>query len=391
MPRHVSRVVIIGGGMIGCLTAWRLKQRGVEAVVVERGRIGRQASWAGAGILWPIQPWMYPDAFTRLIEASLALYPALQEELLQRTGISPQWRRCGLLMPLFADDPEELTRAALSWSERFGWHVETLDAHQAREAEPVLAADIRGALAWREVAQVRNPRLLKALRRLLEMEGIAMREGIEVTAMLEDHGRVVGVRLDNGETIAADAVLLAAGSWSGELGKRFGVQLPIKPVKGQIVLLKSKPRRLRHILKHDRAYLVPRLDGRILLGASMEDVGFKRGTTAAAVHALLSALLKMTPALAGEHIERMWMGFRPGTPDGLPILGPVEEHPGLWVASGHYRNGVALAPITAEIMSDWITGKEPLLDMHSFLPGRTFRASPLLGFPAQAPKAAGES
>jgi len=376
------RVAIIGGGVIGCLTAWRLKQRGAEPVIIERGCIGREASWAGAGILCPIQPWLYPDAFTRLIEASLALYPDLQKELQVCTGISPEWIRCGLIIPFFPDDAVNHRQAALDWSGRFGWRVEQLDARQAMKMEPALAQDVQGALLWPEVGQVRNPRLLKALHALLQGEGIEMRGQSKVEGLVEKVGRVCGVRLADGSEVAADAVLLAAGSWSGELAERFGAPLPVKPVKGQIVLLKSAPGRLSHIVKHDRAYLVPRRDGRILVGASMEFVGFKTGNTVAELHTLLAGLLRLTPQLAHERIEHQWMGFRPGTPDGLPFLGPVERKPGLWVASGHYRNGVALAPITAKLMSRWIMGEAPDQEMSCFLPGRPVMPSTMLGFPA---------
>ena len=378
------RVAIIGGGVIGCLTAWRLFQRGAEPIIIERGQIGREASWAGAGILCPIQPWLYPDAFTRLIDASLALYPDLQQELESRTGISPQWLRSGLMVPFFPDDTMNHYDAALNWSNRFDWRVEELDAKQSKKAEPALAEDVQKALVWPEVGQVRNPRLLKALRTLLQHEGVEMRDQTEVKGLVETNGKVCGVKLADGSTCEADAVLLAAGGWSGELSKQFGISLPVKPVKGQIILLKSQPGQLKHIVKHDRAYFVPRQDGRILVGASMEFVGFKRGNTVAEMHGLLGGLLRLTPFLAHEEIEHQWMGFRPGTPDGLPFLGPVEDKPGLWVASGHYRNGVALAPITADIMSGWILGKKPKLDITCFLPDRLVQPSNRLGFPDSA-------
>jgi len=375
------RVAIIGGGIIGCLTAWRLAQRGAEPIIVERGRIGHESSWAGAGILCPIQPWLYPDAFTRLIEASLALYPDLQKELQSHTGISPQWFKNGLMVPFFPDDAVNHRQAAIDWSNRFGWRIEQLDARQTKEAEPALADDVLGALLWPDVGQVRNPRLLKALRALLQSEGVEIRGQTEVEGLIEKAGRVCGVRFTDESILESDAVLLAAGGWSGVLGEQFGISLPVKPVKGQIILLKSQPGRLTHIVKHDRAYFVPRQDGRILVGASMESVGFKRGNTVVEMHGLLNGLLRLTPQLAHEKIEHQWMGFRPGTPDGLPFLGPIHEKPGLWVASGHYRNGVALAPITAEIMSGWMLGKQPDMDMTCFLPNRSVQPSSVLGFP----------
>jgi len=377
-----ARVAIIGGGIIGCLTAWRLKQQGMQPVIIERGQLGRESSWAGAGILCPIQPWLYPDDFTHLVDASLAMYPDLQKELTERTGISPEWLQSGLMVPFFPDDAVDHRQAALDWSQRFNWQVRELDAQQARHHEPLLAEDVGGALVWPEVAQLRNPRLLAAVDAILKQEKIEIVEQAEVTALIDVAGRVAGVSLAGGRDIHADAVLLAAGSWSGGLAESMGISLPVQPVKGQIVLLQSDPGALRHIVKHDTAYFVPRADGRILVGASMEMVGFKSGNTVAEVQSMLNALTRLLPGLGESSIERQWMGFRPGSADGLPFIGPVHERPGLWVASGHYRNGVALAPITAHIISRWMNGEPPEMDMSFFLPGRTVLASQSIGFPA---------
>jgi len=376
------RVAIIGGGIIGSLTAWRLKQLGMQPVIIERGRLGRESSWAGAGILCPIQPWLYPDGFTHLVDASLAMYPALQEELTARSGISPEWLKSGLMVPFFPDDESDHRQPALDWSARFGWQVQELDATQARQHEPTLAHDTSGALLWPEVAQVRNPRLLQGVLGIIQQEGIEVIEQAEVTGLIDAAGKVAGVMLADGRSVHADAVLLAAGSWSGGLAESMGIVLPVQPVKGQIVLLNSEPGRVRHIVKHDRAYFVPRDDGRILVGASMEMVGFKSGNTVAEVQAMLNALTRMLPGLNDAVIERQWMGFRPGSADGLPFIGPVPERPGLWVASGHYRNGVALAPITAHIISRWMAGEPPETDMSCFLPGRAVLDSKDVGFPA---------
>jgi glycine oxidase len=200
--------------------------------------------------------------------------------------------------------------------------------------------------------------------------------------LVEDSsGTVTGVKTAKGEDFESDAVLLAAGSWSHELAEQSGFKLPVHPVKGQIVLLKTEPHTLKHIVKHDDAYFVPRQDGRILVGASMENVGFETGNTVSVMHELLGATLKLVPGLENAEIEQQWMGFRPGSPDGLPFMGPVNTKPGLWVATGHYRNGVALAPITANVMADWMLGIKPSLDMEPFLPERTIQDSNILGYP----------
>jgi len=378
------RVAIIGGGIIGSLTAWRLKQLGMQPVIIERGRMGCESSWAGAGILCPIQPWLYPDDFSHLVNASLAMYPELQQELTSLSGISPEWLQSGLMVPFFPDDKVNHKQAALDWSQRFQWPVAELDAEQVHHHEPLLAGDTTGALVWPDVAQVRNPRLLAAVHTVLQQQQIEVIEQAEVTGLIEVADQVAGVELADGRSIHADAVLLAAGSWSGRLAEAIGISLPVQPVKGQIVLLQSEPGSLRHIVKHESAYFVPRNDGHILVGASMEMVGFKAGNTVVEVQTMLNALTRLLPGLGAASIERQWMGFRPGTPDGLPFLGPVPGRHGLWVASGHYRNGVALAPITAHIISRWMNGEPPELDMSCFLPGRTMLASDKIGFPVAA-------
>jgi len=380
-----KRIIVIGGGVIGCLTALYLHRLGANPIILEKGNTGQESSWAGAGILCPIHPWLYPDSFTHLINDSLARYPALNEMLLEMTGMSMQWLSSGLLIPFFEDDRIHHREDALAWSRRFNWTVEELDTQQTQEHEPTISEHVSGSLLWPKVGQARNPRLMAAIRKALEIHGVPIREQAEVTGLNEnEHGEVISVQLACGEAVGADAVLLAAGSWSGELGRQIGLNLPVEPVKGQIVLLRDKPGRVKHIIKHDDAYMVPRVDGHILVGASMERVGFQTGTTAAVVNQLLDATYCITPGLKQAEIVQKWMGFRPGSPDGMPYLGPVDGHPGLWVASGHYRNGVALAPGTADIMSRWMMGESPHLDVSDFRVNRPVIEKEKVGFPAVA-------
>ncbi|RME87355.1 MAG: FAD-dependent oxidoreductase, partial [Zetaproteobacteria bacterium] len=269
--------MIIGGGVIGALVAWRLKRMGAEPVIVERGDWGRESSWAGAGILAPIQPWLYPDAFTVLANASLALYPRFVAELEEASGMAVEWRTTGMLVPFFPGDADE-AEAALRWSARAGWRAVRLSAHEARAEVPHLAADLMHAVLWPEVGQVRNPRLLAAAKKALLRLGVVVHEHTEAVALLRQGDAVCGVRTSDGE-IAADAVVLAAGAWSGKLAQRWGLRLEVEPVKGEIVLLHGKSDDLRRIVKHADVYAVPRKDGRILIGATMQRVGFDRRTT----------------------------------------------------------------------------------------------------------------
>jgi len=375
------RVIVIGGGVIGALVALRLRDAGVRVVVLEKGSFGRESSWAGAGILCPIQPWLYPDAFTHLVEASLALWPALAEELSVRGKESVEFFRTGLCVPFTGEEPEDEWDQALAWSERFGWKVETLGAEQAQRFEPALSDRVQRVLYWPEVAQVRNPRLLRAARTAILRAGVEVRERAEVVGLLRRNERASGVRLAHGEAIEGDAVVLAAGCWSGELARRFGVSLPVEPVKGEIVLLRAQPGALFHIVKHARVYAVPRRDGRILVGATMQRVGIDRRTTEQARRQLLGAIERVAPALLRWPVERQWTGFRPGTPDGLPFLGEFQSLPGLWAATGHYRNGVVLAPITAEVIAAMLLGERPSLALSAFAPERKVHDAPRIGLP----------
>jgi len=376
------KVVVIGAGIIGLLTALRLKQQGVDVVILEKGKVAQESSWAGAGILCPIQPWLYPDSFTALVNASLALYPELQAELENETGHDIQRIKSGLLIPCFADDKVKHQEAAQVWSDKFGWDMQRLTVAQAIVKEPVLSPDVQEALFWQDVYQVRNPELLSAVLLYLRKAGVGVVEQSEVTQLVEDgQGHVCGVKTVQGQTYDADAVLLAAGSWSAKLAEQSGFKLPVQPVKGQIVLLKTDPNTLKHIVKHDDAYFVPRRDGRILIGATMENVGFERSNTVEALSELLVATQRLVPGLKDAQVEQQWMGFRPGSPDGLPFLGEVPAKKGLWVATGHYRNGVALAPITAKVMADWICGTQPSLNMDAFAPDRPLYESTSVGYP----------
>ncbi len=374
-------VAVVGGGIIGCLTACYLKQLDVDVTLVERGETGRESSWAGAGILCPIHPWLYPDSFTHLIDASLAIYPGFQADIEAKTGISIEWKKSGLLIPFFDDDKIDHWQAAIEWSEKFDWKVEQLNTAETLEHEPSLSSQTQKSLLWPEVGQLRNPRLLRAVRVLMEQLGVTTVEHAEVTSLLKVEDRVSGVACANGRKIEADQVLLAGGSWCGELARQMGFELPVQPVKGQIVLLRGEAGLMHSIVKHDDAYFVPRVDGRILVGASMEYVGFERGTTDEVIGQLMASMARIAPGLKGLEVEQKWMGFRPGSPDGMPFLGPVASMPGLWVASGHYRNGVALAPITAEIMSQWMVGNGPEMDMSTFAVDRPVDNSATVGFP----------
>jgi len=375
--------LVIGGGLIGCLSAYELARAGARVAVVERGTLGQEASWAGAGILSPMFPWRYPDGLSALVNRSLARYATLVPELRELGGVDPERRLCGLLIPLLAGEAEGDLATALPWSTRFGWRCERLDGAAARAVEPTLTEACVGGVWWPEVGQIRNPRLAAAARQACAAVGVELLDHHEVTGFRRNGGRITAAATDAGELTAGHFVL-AAGAWSRAVAASIDLDLPVTPVKGQILLLRTAPGTVQRIVKHESAYVVPRADGRVLVGATMERTGFDKETTLWAMRALADGVVRLLPSLDGAVVERQWAGLRPGTADGLPFLGPAPEIANLTVAAGHYRNGVVLAAATGEAVAALVAGREPATDLTPFAVGRAAPADHPLGLPRLA-------
>lgn len=348
--------LIVGGGLIGMLTARELAQAGLGVCVVERGETGRESSWAGGGILSPLCPWAMPDAVTRLAEWSQREYPGLADALAAETGIDPEWTRSGLLM-LDAGDTERAVR----WSNENGVTLRAIDGHASVMAIEPGCRTTETALWLPEVAQIRNPRLARALARSLELRGVVIRTGTEVRAIVARDGRVRGVETGAG-FIAADRVVIAGGAWSAGLLAPLGVHVDIRPVRGQMLLYRTAPGVLTRIVIGDGHYLIPRRDGHILAGSTLEETGFDKSTTEEARAGLACFTEDLVPALAGAEIVRHWAGLRPGSPSGIPYIGEAPGIDGLYVNAGHYRNGVLLAPASARLLADLVLGRASLID-----------------------------
>lgn len=348
------RIAVVGGGVIGLSIARELTVRGHDVRVYERGRAGAESSWAGAGVLSPLPPWRYPAAVQCLAHAGQALYPALVTALAADTGIDPEWTRSGLLV---LEAPGE---DAARWAQDFAQRLEWLEAGALHAKEPALAP-AAGALWLPETAQVRNPRLLRALIADLSRRGVAVHQATPVERLDRSGGRVTGVETSAGR-IECDAVVLAAGAWSAELLAGMW-QPPVRPVRGQMVLYEAGPSLLRSVvLRGDGRYLVPRRDGRLLVGSTVEHAGFDRSPTAQARADLIAAAAEMLPALERLTPAAHWAGLRPATADGVPIIGRHPQLERLWLATGHYRNGFTMAPATATLLADLIEGRTPALD-----------------------------
>lgn len=348
-------VLIIGGGVIGCASALALVQAGCRVTLVERNALGSESSWAGAGLLSALLPWDYRAELVHLLGQSRAMYPAWVEGL-RASHVDPEYRASGLLVL----PPYDLVNA-LSWAGSFDESVEELSAQRM---EPSLACHSL-ALWMPQVAQVRNPRLLQALRGALTQHGVIVHEGAPITGWRSVDGRITGAQTPQG-MLEADSFVIAAGAWSGEILGEWGVTLPIKPMRGQIVLFKSTPGRLRHMLYCDGFYLIPRDDGHILAGSTLEDVGFDKQVTHTARLSLIQRATELLPWLQDMPVIAHWAGLRPGSPDNMPIIGRHPEIENLFVNSGHYRYGVTLAPASAQGLADLMLERNSQFNLSAF-------------------------
>lgn len=354
-------VIVVGGGVIGLAVAWRAAQRGLRVSVLERRQIGGGASWVAAGMLAPVTEARLTEIpLLELGIASAAAYPAFLNELGAQTGVDTGYERCGtLVVARDGDDAEALDRE-LEVRLRLGLAVSRLRPSQARALEPSLAPTVRLALQIDDDHALDPRRLSEALALAARDAGVILETGVEVAEVLTAGGRVSGVALAGGERIAAENVVLAGGAWaSGIGGLADEVVVPIHPVKGQLMHLHDPagPGLLRRVLRSRGGYLVPRADGRYVLGATMEERGFDTTVTAGAVFELLRDTIELVPGASELVIDELIAGLRPATPDGLPAIGPGHLE-GLHWAVGHHRNGILLTPITAQIVLAGLEGEE---------------------------------
>jgi glycine oxidase len=352
---------VAGAGVIGLTTAYCLAKEGTSVIVCDQGQTGMESSWAGAGILPPSDLEHAQFPVDRLRAMSGAIFPALSEELKARTGIDNGYARCGGIEFLGSVGHGE----ADEW---YGLGVATnhLTEKDVRSLEPAVASGLGDALLVPGMAQLRNPRHLRALKAAcLDTGKITFFENTPVECVMVDAGHVKGVRAA-GEVLEGRRVLLAAGAWTDRLLTPFDCHLNIAPVRGQIALVNPGRVLFRRILLWGSRYLVPRLDGRVLIGSTEEHAGYDKTTTAQGIEGLLALGMKLVPALAQATVEKMWAGLRPGSRDGLPFLGAVPGVEGLFVAAGHFRAGIQLSPGTAQVMKEMILDQPLTMPMDAF-------------------------
>jgi glycine oxidase len=354
-------VVIVGGGVIGLTTAYFLARRKTRVAVLDQGELGKESSWAGAGILPPGDPASARSPFDRLRAFGAALFPEFSRELKEVTGIDNGYRRCGgleLLQHASETDSEEWHGA--------GVRVERLDEVQARQLEPELTPGCGPVAFLPDLAQLRNPWHMRALEAACAATGLVERmPNTHVTGFATAGRRVLAVQTTAGE-LTGGLFLLASGAWTGRLLESLGTLLPIVPVRGQIALLHPVRPVLRRVLMWGARYMVPRDEGRILVGSTEEHAGFDKRPTAAGIAGLLEMAQCLVPALRDATVEQCWAGLRPGSADGLPYLGLLPGFENLYVGAGHFRAGIQLSLGTAQILCDSLLGQMCALPVSAF-------------------------
>ncbi|MDD2894260.1 MAG: glycine oxidase ThiO [Halothiobacillaceae bacterium] len=341
MSKHF---IVIGAGAVGLATAQALLQAGAQVTVLERGEVGQEASWAGGGIMSPLCPWDYPDEVTRLALLGMARFGDFTAELTARTGVDTEYLRCGMrVLPPFD------VQLATDWCAAHGMRYE-------------LAGE---SIFLSEIAQVRNPRLLRAMRERVVQLGGRIVVQCEVLAVEAQAGRVQRVRTSQGDLVADDYVL-TAGAWSKALLGEHAQQLDIKPIRGQMLLFKFDAPPLPHILLQRDLYFIPRKDGHLLIGSTLEDVGFDKSTTEAARASMLQRAITLLPALRDMPVVRHWAGLRPGSPGNVPTIDCHPALENLYINGGHFRYGVTMAPASAEVLLNKVLGRPQTLDVSPY-------------------------
>lgn len=352
-----SDVLIIGGGVIGLSIARELGKSGVGKItIVERGRCGRESSWAAAGMLGPQAEADEGGEFFDLCGRSRDLYPELAEELLDETGIDIELDRSGTLYVAFTGEDVSELQKRYDWQTAAGLDVERLSASETLTVEPHVSPDIIEGLFFPNDWQVENRKLCAALKSSAEISGVEIREKVSVRNLLIENNRVIGAETDSG-TFAADTTIFATGAWTS-LIKLGAAEMPfkVKPIRGQMIAFQNSERIFKRVIYSSLGYIVPRADGRVLAGSTTEDVGFDRSVTDSAVDYLKKMAEKIAAILRSVEVSDQWSGLRPAADDNLPIIGQISGLDGLVVATAHYRNGILLAPVTARLIADLING-----------------------------------
>lgn len=361
-------IVLIGGGAIGLSIAYELATHGASVRVLDQGPLGQESSWAGAGMIAPGNPTGAKSLETRLRADSFVRWPDWAARLREESGIDTGFARCGGIELSSDRSASEIAAVAAKFQSE-GVRAELIAARELRELEPKLNPELGDAVHLPDYCQVRNPRLLKALLGACLARGVELSPGSQVIGFDRNEARVTSVRTPS-ETISAGQFVVCSGAWSQSVLAQAGATIQVQPVRGQIVLLEMLPLPTRRIIEVGPRYIVPRADGRLLVGSTEEHVGFEKRNTAEAVAELIRFGTELVPSLKSARLERCWSGLRPGSPNGLPYLGRVPRSENLFVAAGHFRAGLMLSPITAELLRQMLLRETPSLIVDELSPSR---------------------
>jgi glycine oxidase len=338
------------------LTARELHKAGLDVLVIERGPLGGESSWAGGGIISPLYPWRYSRSVNQLAEISKAIYPGLAQQLQDESGVDCELITSGLLFTDLEEQPQ-----AEDWASEWSVALQTVkDVETIHQIEPEVNAAIDGGLWLPDIMQIRNPKLVKALKGSFEFLGIEFHEHTPVTELVIDGGAIKGVKTAS-DTFLADRVVIASGAWSAGFIKGSR-NVEVEPVKGQMIMFKGEPGLIRRMVLSSGHYIIPRKDGRVLAGSTLERTGFDKTVTDDAMVELRDAAVEIIPVLGDMEIERQWAGLRPGTEQGIPYICQHPEIDGLYINAGHYRNGVVLGAASVRLMAELVLGQQPSID-----------------------------
>ncbi len=365
--------VIIGGGIIGCTIACELRKEKQKVAVIEKGLPGAEASTAAAGMLAPHAGPRLKTPFFNLLREGLASYPQFVQEVEVETGLETEFRNSGLFYLAFDEDDEKKLEEKLAWQRSSNVEAEWVSGSEIRKKEPLVGANAKRGLYFPEDCQIDNVKLMKAIHVWAKKIGVEFLLGNPVTKILIEGERVQGISIGK-DRVESPIVINAAGCWA-DFDRNLPFEIPVKPARGQIVVLQHRTALFSHMLYTRRIYMVTRTDGRIIVGSTVESVGYDKNVTVKGLHKLVRGVIDINPDLGFLAFRESWAGLRPRSKDNLPILGksPIE---GLFLATGHFRNGILLGPLTAQILSRLVLGKKVEHDITPFEISRFLNQNP---------------
>ncbi len=364
------KALIIGGGIIGASVAWRLASEGVQVTVLERARLGQEASWAAAGLIGPQAEAEEPGPFFDLCVQGKQAFDTIVERLISESGVDPEYDHHGVLYVAFDEAHRDELKKRARWQLQARAQVEELTPAQVLELEPALSREVIYALHLPTNGRVENRKLTQAYINAAIRAGAAFREGERVDAIVISGGRASGVRSADGAMHAANVVINAAGAWAGEIRGLEGDAIHFRPVRGQIICFETRPGLIGPSLFSGDGILVPRRDGRLLAGSVFEEAGFNKSVTLEGIDLISRAARAMVPSLGAIPFREVWAGLRPAADDLMPVLGPSPTVPNVLYAAGHFRSGILLSALTGEVIADLVQGRKSPVDLAPFAPAR---------------------